>query len=74
MHLPISYVISSVEQKGVPNSCANLIRVWRAIDASFMATHRFSLEETKNALETVYDYRDVVIKAVITVKFGSENP
>jgi hypothetical protein len=41
MHLPISYVISSVEQKGVPNSCANLInnsleRDWTRFEVIFI--------------------------------------
>jgi L-iditol 2-dehydrogenase len=37
------------------------------VDASFMATHHFSLDETQKALETVSDYRDGVIKAIVTV-------
>ncbi len=37
------------------------------LDASFMATHHFSLDETQKALETVSGYRDGVIKAIVTV-------
>ncbi len=37
------------------------------IDAAFLATHRFALEEVQGALETVSDYRDGVIKAIVDV-------
>ena len=37
------------------------------IDAAFLATHRFALEEVQDALETVSDYRDGVIKAIVDV-------
>jgi L-iditol 2-dehydrogenase len=39
----------------------------RAIDASSLVTHRFSLAEAQQALELVSDYGDDVIKAKITL-------
>lgn len=36
-------------------------------DASSLATHRFSLAESQKALELVSDYRDGVIKALVTM-------
>lgn len=36
------------------------------IDPRFLITHRFPMEETQNAFEMVADYRDGVMKAMIT--------
>ena len=41
------------------------------IDTSFMITHRFSLQDTKEAFDMVADYQDGVIKAMICVEQGS---
>ncbi|MHC4423459.1 MAG: alcohol dehydrogenase catalytic domain-containing protein, partial [Planctomycetota bacterium] len=37
------------------------------INVDFMATHRFKLEQTKEAFDMVADYRDGVVKALIQV-------
>jgi L-iditol 2-dehydrogenase len=37
------------------------------INVDFMITHRFSLEQTKNAFDLLTDYRDGVIKAIINI-------
>ena len=37
------------------------------INVDFMITHRFSLEQTKNAFDLLTDYRDGVIKAMINI-------
>ena len=35
------------------------------VDADFMVTHRFGMEQTKDAFELVAEYRDGVVKAMI---------
>ncbi len=37
------------------------------INADFMATHSFPLERVQDAYETVYNYRDGVVKAIVAV-------
>jgi threonine dehydrogenase-like Zn-dependent dehydrogenase len=37
------------------------------IDVDFMFTHRFRLDQTKQALDLVTEYRDGVVKAVIEI-------
>jgi threonine dehydrogenase-like Zn-dependent dehydrogenase len=39
----------------------------RTIDAGFMATHTFPFGHVQEAFETVFDHRDGVIKAMISV-------
>ena len=36
------------------------------VDVDFMITHRFSLEQTQRAFNLVDEYRDGVVKAMIT--------
>lgn len=42
------------------------------IDADFMITHHFSLEQSAEAFDLVADYADGVIKAVIALEAGGE--
>lgn len=41
------------------------------IGLDFMVTHRFAFEETKDAFDLVHEYRDGVIKAMVTVDQAS---
>jgi L-iditol 2-dehydrogenase len=41
------------------------------IGLDFMVTHRFAFEETKEAFDLVHEYRDGVIKAMVTVDRAS---
>ncbi|MFC1766218.1 zinc-binding dehydrogenase [Planctomycetota bacterium] len=50
------------------NQCTQTALDWMAqkrLDADFLVTHRFSLEQTQQAFELVAGYRDGVVKAII---------
>ncbi|MBN2376914.1 MAG: alcohol dehydrogenase catalytic domain-containing protein [Sedimentisphaerales bacterium] len=57
-------VINVRRQNGCVEPTLEMLASGKA-DVDFMVTHRFKLEQTKEAFDLVADYRDGVIKAVI---------
>lgn len=71
----ISFIIDRVRRKEISiinvrrqNKCTGAtidLLASKKIDADFMVTHRFKLEQTQEAFEMVAEYRDGVVKALI---------
>jgi len=75
----VSFSIDDIRRKEIciqnvrrQNKCVrpaiDLIESGR-INVDFMITHRFTLEQTKEALDLVADYRDGVVKAMISMEW-----